>query len=111
MHEVMEMLRKFMLMGIVVFYAPETVDQVLLAMLISGAFMVYHVKYQPFKADEEDNIQSCSLVTTTVTLALAISMQSANASVTVTTMLMALNIGSVLYVMFMMIPDLMCSRR
>ncbi len=53
--ECLDMLRKFCLVGAVLFVPRGSAAQVLLAVLMSGAFLTWHVKQWPFK-DTNDNI-------------------------------------------------------
>jgi len=98
-HEVLEMLRKFMMTAVVALISPGTIDQTMSALMIATAFLVYQIKYQPFISDEEDNIQSASMVTTVITLALGVSMSVVGDSSFKTMLLMFVNVGTMIFVL------------
>ena len=41
--------------------------QVMCALMIAMVFTVLHIKHQPFDVDQDDNLQSCSLVSSVLT--------------------------------------------
>jgi len=78
--EIIEMVRKFMLTGVVLFLAPGSIAQLAMALLIGAYFMAAHVKYQPFEEESEDNLQSISLISTVLVLVLGIMIKAASAN-------------------------------
>jgi hypothetical protein len=70
------MLRKFLLTGLILFLAPGSIAQLASALLIGAYFMAAHVKYQPFISDDEDNLQSVSLISTVLILVLGIMLKA-----------------------------------
>jgi len=76
--EVVEMIRKFFLTGLILFMAPGSIAQLASALMIGTYFMAAHVKYQPFILREEDNLQSMSLITTVLILIFGIMIKAAS---------------------------------
>jgi hypothetical protein len=91
------MFRKFMLTAVVGAIAPGSIDQTISALMISTAFLVYHLKYQPFLNDEEDNIQSASFTTIVITLAIGISLEAGGTNNFKTSLLVFVNVGTVAF--------------
>merc|ERR1712072_452359 len=66
--ELTEMARKLLLCSLIIYVQPGTIMQVIGAMAIASIFTCAHIKCQPFEEDLDDNLQSCSLVSTVFTL-------------------------------------------
>ena len=70
--EISEMVRKFLLTGVILFLAPGSIAQLAMALLIASYFMAWHVRRDPFKASFENTLQTVSLVSTVMVLVLGI---------------------------------------
>merc|ERR1712196_565883 len=70
--EVLEMSRKLLLTGAILFLGPGSTAQLAVAMLVASYYMASHIKCQPFGSDDDDFIQSVSLVSSVLTLTLAL---------------------------------------
>ena len=66
--ELSEMARKLFLCSLIIYVQPGTIMQVIGATAIASIFTCAHIKCQPFEEDLDDNLQSCSLVSTVFTL-------------------------------------------
>jgi len=75
--EVVEMIRKFLLTGVILFLAPGSIAQLAMALLIASYFMAAHVKCEPFSNPEENHLQSVSLISTVLVLVLGIMIKAA----------------------------------
>jgi hypothetical protein len=99
--ELVEMTRKLLLTGGILFLAPGSVAQLACALVIAAYFMAAHIKCQPYADDDDDNLQvplyalismisssllstpsdddnlqSCSLISTVLVLVLGIMIKS-----------------------------------
>jgi F0F1-type ATP synthase membrane subunit b/b' len=66
--EVTEMLRKFILCGVVIFIAQGSMLQLCFSIVTGAFFMAIHFKFQPFEDDLDDNLQTSALVANFLTL-------------------------------------------
>ena len=70
--ELVEMLRKFMMTGVLMFVDSGTFEQILVGVGFSIVFMTLQFKYQPFEDDIDDNLATTGGFSTTATLLLAV---------------------------------------
>jgi len=74
--EVVEMIRKLFLTGIILLAEPGSVFQLACALLIAAYFMAIHIRCLPFKDVTEDFLQTVSLISTVLVLVSAIMIKS-----------------------------------
>jgi len=66
--ETFEMLRKFILCGVVVFIAAGSLLQLCFSITAGVFFLCIHFKYQPYEEDMDDNLQTAALIANFLTL-------------------------------------------
>lgn len=109
-HEILEMLRKFLMTGAIGLFDPGSTNQLLFGVVIAGGFLVHHVKYQPFVADDEDHAQSASLFATAATLLLAISLKTDPANQMAKLMLLTVTVGTIVFILVLICKIVFDSR-
>lgn len=81
-YEIVEMSRKLLLTGIVIYIKPGTGLQLLVAVCISCIFLMLHTDKKPFKNEEDNTMQFFALIATPVTLLSAYAIQLSRMSST-----------------------------
>jgi hypothetical protein len=103
--ETTEMLRKFVLCGLMIFIKQGSMTQLAVSILCGAFFLCAHVKYQPFEDDLDDNLQSAALFATFLTLTAAIMLKSGEGGPSTTALLMFTNLFVVAIAMYALVRD------
>ena len=100
------MARKLFLCSLIIYVQPGTIMQVIGATAIASIFTCAHIKCQPFEEDLDDNLQSCSLVSTVFTLwAAALLMSPEPASPLVGPFMVFVNVVVFVLAMYTLVMD------
>jgi len=71
-YEIVELFRKLILTGTIIFFMPDSISQIAIALLFSGFFLCVHLCMQAFASDDDDFLQSSSMITATCTMFLGL---------------------------------------
>ena len=71
-YEILEFIRKFVLVGAIMFLMPGSVMQISMGFIISTIFYIIHIRLQAYQDDIDNNMQSSTLLASMITLFSAI---------------------------------------
>jgi len=71
-YELIELMRKLILTGTIIFFLDGSISQISFALLVSCIFLMFHIALQAYLFDDDDFLQVCAMGTATATLFLGI---------------------------------------
>ena len=74
--EVVDMLKKVLLTSIIFVFEKGTRERITMAVLIAGAFLLLHVRYQPFYSALHNRLETVALTALTLTYFIGLLMQN-----------------------------------
>jgi len=69
---IVELSRKLVLTGTIIFFMPDSISQIAIALLASGIYLCLHLSMQAFVHEDDDFLQTCAMITATATLFLGL---------------------------------------
>lgn len=105
--EVLEMLRKFMLVGMLLFVMPGTVLQIAVALFITGLFLLLQLKFQPFEDECDNTCATLGLTGLFVTIFCGLVLMASGCVVTTEAELAAAETSNLIFKAFMLITNML----
>jgi len=103
--EVTEMLRKFIICGLMIFISPGTMLQLCFSILTGAFFLSIHFKFQPFDDDLDDNLQTAALLASFLTLVTTVLVRANEDGPSVTFFILFVNLGVLATAMYALVQD------
>lgn len=100
-----EMLRKFLLCGVLIFVQPGSMLQLAASILLASLFLTLHSKFQPFEDDIDDDLQSAALLATFLTLISSTLIKTNESGPMTTTFIMLINLSVFCIAVYALIMD------
>merc|ERR1712232_1175689 len=90
--EMVEMLRKFIMGGLLMFVKSGTYEQVIVGIFMAGAFLLLQFRYRPFAEDVDNTLAIVGGLATVCTMLMAVLVKSGNTGTGVNVIIMVVNI-------------------
>jgi F0F1-type ATP synthase membrane subunit b/b' len=103
--EIVEMLRKFCLCGVIMFVKSGSMLQLCVSIVVGGLFLGLHFKFQPYDDDLDDNLQTSALLATFLTLVITVLIKSKESGPATMAFMMVVNFGVLATAMYAMVMD------
>lgn len=107
--ELVEMLRKFVMGGLLMFVKSGTFEQVVVGIIMAGAFLMLQFRFRPFAEDVDNNLAIMGGIATTCTMLMAVLVKAGSTGAGTSLVIMSVNlmvlVCSLYNVFFKVLPD------